>query len=148
MRFAALLFTGACLCSGQDARSLVARAVAADDHSDRLARDYTYKVRDEIRELDAGGGIKSVHSTLDEVLYIGARRYFRPLEKDGKALRDSQAHKEQAKLDRAAAEAGRLTEAQRDKRIENEERDRAKRRAQFSSNISPTLTIASCWAKR
>jgi len=131
MRFAALLFTGACLCSGQDARSLVARAVAADDHSDRLARDYTYKVRDEIRELDAGGGIKSVHSTLDEVLYIGARRYFRPLEKDGKALRDSQAHKEQAKLDRAAAEAGRLTEAQRDKRIENEERDRAKRRAQF-----------------
>src|SRR5579863_3449301 len=100
MRLAALLFICACLCSGQDARSLVARAVAADDHSDRLARNYTYKVRDEIRALDANGSVKAVHSTLDEVLYIGGKRYFRPLEKDGKPIRDSEASKEQAKLDR------------------------------------------------
>jgi len=131
MGVAALLFAGACLCFAQDARSLVARAVAADDHSDRLARDYTYKVRDEIRELDAGGGVKAVHSTVDEVMYIGGKQYFHPLEKDGKAIGAGQAHKEQAKLDRAVAEAGRLTEAERNKRIDDEERDRAKRRAQF-----------------
>src|SRR5580658_335150 len=125
MRFAALLLAGACICFGQDARSLVARAVAADDHSDRLARDYTYKIRDEIRELNADGGVKAVHSTLDEVLYIGGRRYFRPLEQDGKPIPEAQARREQAKLDRAAAEAGRLTEAQRNKRIEEAERDRA-----------------------
>ena len=136
MRFAALLLTGACICSGicsgEDARSLVARAVAADDHSDRLARDYTYKVRDEIRELDAAGAEKSVHSTMDEVLYIGGRRYFRPLEKDGKPIPAAEEHREQAKLDRAVAEASRLTETERNKRIGNEERDRAKRRAQFN----------------
>jgi hypothetical protein len=119
------------ICSAQDARSLVVRAVAADDHSDRLARNYTYKVRDEIRELDAAGQVKSVHSTVDEVLYIGVRRYFRPSEKDGKPISETDQRKEQAKLDRAAAHAGRITEAERNKRIEDDERDRAKRRAEF-----------------
>jgi hypothetical protein len=131
VRLAALLFIGACICFGQDARSLVARAVAADDHSYRLALDYTYKIHDEIRELDSGGGVKSVHSTLDEVLYIGGKRYFRLLEKDGKAIPSREAKKGQAKLDRAAADASRLTEAEHDKRIADEERDIAKRRAQF-----------------
>jgi hypothetical protein len=131
MRVAALLFTGACICFAQDPRSLVVRAVAADDHSDRLARDYTYKVRDEIRELDADGHVKAVHSTVDEVLYIGGKQYFRPLEKDGKPIDAVQSRKEQAKLDRAVAEASRLTEAERNKRLEEAERERAKRRAQF-----------------
>lgn len=131
MRFATLLFTGACICLAQDARSLVVRAVAADDHSDRLARDYTYKIHDEIHELNAAGGVKSVHSTLDEVLYIGGKQYFRPLEKDGKPIPEAEARREQSKLDRAATEAGRMTEAERNKRLDDEERDRAKRRAEF-----------------
>ena len=131
MRLAALLLIGACVCFGQDARALVARAVVADDHSYRLALDYTYKIHDEVRELDGAGGVKSVHSTLDEVLYIGGKRYFRPLEKDGRPIPSKQARGEQAKLDRAAAEAGRLTEAEHNKRIADEERDIAKRRAQF-----------------
>jgi len=131
MRLAALLFIGVCICLGQDARSLVARAIAADDHSYRLARDYTYKIHDEIREFDSAWGVKSVHSTLDEVLYIGGKRYFRPLEKDGKAIPAQDAKKEQTKLDRAVAEASRLTQAEHDKRIADEERDIAKRRAQF-----------------
>jgi hypothetical protein len=135
MRFAALLLTGVCICfgasDGEDARSLVARAVVADNHSNRLARDYTYKVRDEIRELDAAGAVKSVHSTIDEVLYIGGKRYFHPLEKDGKPIRDAEARKEQAKLDRAAAEASRMTETERVRRAANEERERAKFWGQF-----------------
>jgi hypothetical protein len=130
-RAALLLLTGACIGFAQDARSLVVRAVAADDHSDRLARDYTYKVHDEIHELNAAGGVNSVHSTLDEVLYIGGKQYFRPLEKDGKPIPEAEARREQAKLDRAAAEASRMSEAERTKRLDNEERDRAKRRAEF-----------------
>lgn len=131
MRAVALLAFGACVCFAQDARSLVARAVAADDHSYRLALDYTYKVHDEIREFDAAGAVKSDHSTLDEVMYIGGKRYFHPLEKDGKPLLAKDAAKEQARLDRAAAEAGKLSEAEHQKRIEDEEHAIAKRRAQF-----------------
>ena len=126
-----LLFTAASVCVAQDARSIVERAVAADDHSDRLARDYTYKLRDEIRELDAAGRVKSVHSTVDEILYIAGKRYFRPLEKDDKPIPPAEARREQAKLDRAAAEAGRLTEAEHEKRVAAAERDRARQRAEL-----------------
>lgn len=131
VRAAAILLTCAWLCSAQDARSLVARAVATDDHSYRLARNYTYKIHDEIQELNSSGGVKSVHSTVDEVLYVGGKTYLHPLEKDGKPLPEKEAQKEQAKLDRAVEEASRLSEAERAKRIEEQEHDIAKRRAQF-----------------
>lgn len=131
MRAVVLLTIAAGVCWAQDARELVARAVAADNHSYRLARDYTYKVRDDIREFDAAGGVKSDHSELDEVMYIGGKRYFHPLAKDGKELPAKDAAKEQARLDQAAADASRLSEAEHQKRIEEEERDIAKRRAQF-----------------
>jgi hypothetical protein len=131
MRFAALLFIGACICFAEDARSLVARAVAADEHSDRLARDYTYKIQNEIVDLDSKRGTKAVHTTMDEVLYLGGRRYFHPLEKDGKPIPAAEQRREQAKLDRAARDASHLTEAERNKRIEDDDRDRAKRREQF-----------------
>jgi hypothetical protein len=131
VRAAAILFAGACLCCAQDARSLVARAVATDDHSYRLARNYTYKIHDEVHELGSTGEVKSVHSSLDEVFYIGGKTYLHPLEKDGKPLPDSAAQKEQAKLDRTVAEASRLSEAERARRIEQQQRDIAKRRAQF-----------------
>ncbi|HWE52151.1 MAG TPA: hypothetical protein VG273_20320 [Bryobacteraceae bacterium] len=124
------------ICSGQnhigeDARSLVARAVAADDHSDRLARDYTYKVRDEISEHDGSGNIKATHSTLNEILYIGGKRYFHPLEKDGKTLPPDRQRQEDQKLDRAVRDASRLTGAERDKRLSDAERERARQRSDF-----------------
>lgn len=131
MRTAAILLISACLCCGEDARSLVARAVATDDHSYRLALNYTYKMRDEIDQLNGAGGVKSAHSTLDEVFYIGGKRYFRPLEKDDKPIPATDAQKEQAKLDRAAADASRLGEADHARRIADEEQQIAKRRAQF-----------------
>lgn len=131
MRVALFLFFGACACLAQDARAIVARAVAADDRSDRLARDYTYKLRNQITELDGAERVKSVHSSLDEVLYIAGKRYFRPLEKDGKPVPAAEARREQAKIDRAAAEAGRLSETEHQKRVEAAERDRARQRAEF-----------------
>jgi hypothetical protein len=131
MRLTLLLFACGWACVAQDARSLVSRAVAADDHSDRLARNYIFKVRDEILDLDSKGGVKATHSTVDEVVYIAGKRYFRPLEKDGKPITPSEQRKQQERIDRAATEAGRLTEAERNKRIDDEDRDRAKRREQF-----------------
>lgn len=131
MKAAALLLLSACIVCAEDARSLVARAVATDDRSYRLALNYTYKMRDEVDDLDESGAVKSVHSSLDEVLYIGGRRYFRPLAKDGKPIPAGEAQKEQAKLDRAAAEAGGLSQTDHAKRLAEEEQQIAKRRAQF-----------------
>jgi hypothetical protein len=128
MRAAAILVLLASFAAAQDARSIIERAVTADDHSDRLSRDYTYKIHDEVRELDSKGAVKTTHTSLEEVLYIGGKQYFRPLEKDGKPIPVAQAAKEQAKLDRAAAEASRLSPAEREKRLAAAERERAKNR--------------------
>jgi hypothetical protein len=128
-----IILTPLCLAQNadQDARAIVVRAVAAGDRNDRLMLDYTYKVRDDVRELDGRGRVKSDHSTLDEVLFIGGKRYFRPLEQDGKPLPPGREKSEEAKLERAAREAGRLSEAEHEKRIDDAERDRLKRREQF-----------------
>ena len=131
MRFAVLLIIAANLVRAQDPRELVARAVSADDHSDRLARDYTYKVRNEITEHDGDGKAGSVRSTLDEVLYIGGKRYFRSLEKDGKPIPASEQRKDQVQLDRAVSDVNRMTEAERYRRLQEAEQERAKRRAEF-----------------
>jgi hypothetical protein len=122
---AALAITSA---YAQDAREIVRRSVRADNRNDRLARNYTYKVLNVTQNLDSAGRVKATHSTVDEVLYIGGRQYLHPLEKDGKPLPSDEAKKEQAKFDRAAAEASRLSDAGRRKREEEEERSRAKRR--------------------
>jgi hypothetical protein len=131
MRFAIAFLLMTRICFGQDARSIVERAVAAWDRHDRLMLDYTYKARNEIRELDSAGRVKSDHSTVDEVMYIGGKRFFRPLEKDGKPLPAAQEKSEEAKLERAAREAGRLSDAEHEQRIEDAEQDRLKRREQF-----------------
>ena len=131
MRLAIALLLAAPFCVAQDARAIVVRAVAAWDRNDRLMLDYTYKVRDEVRELDAGGRVKSDRSTLDEVLYIGGKRYFRPLEKDGQPLSAAREKSEESKLERAARAADRLSDAEKAQRIDDAERDRLKRREQF-----------------
>jgi hypothetical protein len=128
MRVAAFLMVTAAFLWAQDAHTIIQRAVKADDHSDRLARNYTYRVRDEIRELDSKGAVRTTHTTLDEVLYIGGKQYFRPLEKNGKPIPAAQSAKEQAKLDRAAAEATRMSPAEREKRLAAAERERVKDR--------------------
>ena len=119
--------------AAQDARSIVRRSVSADNRDDRLRRNYTYKVFNETRELNSAGKVKSVHSTTDEVLYIGGKTYLHPLERDGKPLPTKDAAKEQAKLDREVAEASRLSDDEKKKQAEKELAARAKSRERLQS---------------
>jgi hypothetical protein len=129
----ALALLAPAICRGQtasapDARAIVSRALEAYERNDRLTRDYTYKVRDEVQEMTPRGELKAVHSSVDEVLLIAGKRYLLPLEKDDKLLPADKARKEQLKLDRAVAEAGRLSTEEHARRVEEEERARAKER--------------------
>jgi hypothetical protein len=130
MRLAVLLALTVSSAYAQEASAIVRRSARMDSRNDRLTRNYTYKVLNEMRDLDSAGRVKATHTTLDEVLYVGGRRYLHPLEKDGKPLPAGEAKKEQAKLDRAVAEASRLSDAERATREDEEERRREKRREQ------------------
>jgi hypothetical protein len=116
------------LADAESAREVVLRSVGQDTRNERIARNYTYKALNRIRELDSAGNVKATHSTLEEVLYVGGKDYFHPLEKDGKSLQAAEAKKEEAKLDRAVKEASAMPEAERKKREEERVARRVKER--------------------
>jgi hypothetical protein len=117
--------------SSQSARAIVIRSVSAWDQNDRLARNYVYTANNETREFDSAGRVKSVHSSVEEILFIGGKRYIHPVEKDGRRLPPPEAGREQAKLDRAAEEAGRLSDEERRKRLEELQAERSRERDRF-----------------
>ena len=115
----------ACLWA-QDARAIVDRSIQATDRTTRLAEQYTY------RELNVEKEGGKTTTRLYEILTLGGKRHRHLMERDGKPLPEKEARKEQEALDKALAEANRLTpeerqkrEAQR-KRRNDEERDRLK----------------------
>jgi hypothetical protein len=121
-------FVTAALCWGEDARAIIVQSIDAYQRNEKLTRDYTYKVRNEIQEMRPNGDLKPVKLTLDEVFFLGGKRYLHPLQRDDKPLPADETAREQKKLDRAAAEAARLTPEQRAKRAAEDEAERAKQR--------------------
>jgi len=132
-RRSVLLMCGAVCAHAEDAREpepreIVRRSVGQDLRNESIAKNYTYKALNQIRELDLSGKVKAAHSTLEEVLYVGGKDYFHLVEKDGKPLPVGEAKKEEAKLDRAVKEASGMPEAERAKREEERVARRVKDR--------------------
>lgn len=119
------ILTAVCACA-QDARAIIEKSVHATDRTTRLAEQYTY------RELTVQKENGKTTTRLYEILTLGAKRYRHQIEKDGKPLPETEARKERGSLDRAAAEATRLTPEEREKREKEwkrrnqEERDKLK----------------------
>ncbi len=103
-------------CAAETAESIVRKAVAQYGHNQEVLSNYTYHMLTVGRDLDGKGQVRSTHSDLTEVLYIGGRRHERLLEKDGKPLSEKEAKKEQESLDRAARDAEKLTPEERQAR--------------------------------
>lgn len=112
----------------QDARAIIEKTVNHDRRNYHELQSWTYKVSDRIEKIDGSGHIKQVETTFDEVLYLGGKPYIHALGKNGRPLPAKEAAKEQAKLDKATAEAGRLTEEERQKREQQTEKEREKDR--------------------
>ena len=110
----------------QDARAILTRSIEETSRTTRLAEQYTY------RELtvDREGSVTTTR--LYEILTLGGKRHRHLLEKDGKPLAEKDARKAQEALDKALAEANRITPEERQKREEQtrrrneQERDRLK----------------------
>ncbi len=123
-----ILLTGLPLLAQMDPREIVRRSVQVDDRNNKIARDYTYRVHNVVRELDGKGVVKSSHTNTREVMYIGGKQYRRLTEKDGKPLSPDEERKERANIDKAIAQAKKLSAEERQRRIEEREKSRAKDR--------------------
>lgn len=103
-----------------DAKAIIEKSLKVEDMTDNQAVNYTYRSAETIKELDGKGQPKTMKNTVHEVLYIGGSRFNHLIEKDGKPLSGEEAKKEQERLEKAVAEASKLTEAEKAKRKEDE----------------------------
>ena len=94
---------------------IVKRSVDRDARNFERFKDYTFHELTQQQQLDKRGKVSKENTELNEIVILGGRPYSRLLERDGRALSQKDADKEQAKLDKEAA-----------KRAKETDRDRAK----------------------
>jgi hypothetical protein len=117
-----------CGLQAQDAREIVRKSVELDQANWLRMKDYTWIAKETERHLDSKGQVKSEDSKSWETVILYGEAHRRMLEKDGKPLADDERRKEQAKLDESVAKLQRETEAQRQRRLADAEKQRAKDR--------------------
>ena len=119
---ATALWTAA-LCPAQDVNDIIRRSLDRDMRNQRALDDYAYEVKSTTRTY-SGDQVKKTETEVREVLQIDGSRYRRRVEKDGKPLKPADARSEQEKLDRELARRRAESPGQRQKRINDENRER------------------------
>jgi hypothetical protein len=105
-----------------DARAIIRQAVAADESNWRIARNYTFLQRVELRRLDGQGSVKlSEVQTYDVTLQEGTP-YRRLLQRDDRPLPPAEENRERESLAKSIAERQQETEVERAKRLSAYER--------------------------
>ena len=127
MRSVVLLVLASTLALAQDARQIVTRSLELDSSNERIARNYTFTMRQETRQLDSEGTVKSVRSRTEDVTLLDGSQYQRLIARDDKPLPPSDEKKEQEKLRKSIDERRKETEAQRAKRLADWEKSRRER---------------------
>jgi hypothetical protein len=123
----AAIFSALGLCA-QDVREIVRKSVELDQANWLRMQDYTWVARNMERHLDSRGKTKSVETEAWETLILYGEPHRRIIERDGKPLSGSEQRKQQEKLDKAVAKLERETPDQRQRRLQELEKDRAKDR--------------------
>lgn len=100
-----------------DAREIIRRAVAADERNWKLARNYTFSERADLRYLDAQGLVKLREISLHDVTMLEGSPYERLVARDDHPLSPAEERKEQQKLAKNTAERRTETAAKRAQRL-------------------------------
>ena len=129
--FAFALFTAGLVGSSvraQDAREIVRKSVELDQANWLRMKDYTWIAKETERHLDSAGQVKSEDTKMWETVVLYGEPHRRMLEQNGRPLSAGDQRKEQEKLDKAVAKLQRETDAQRQRRLAEDEKERAKDR--------------------
>jgi len=123
-----VFFAAARVRAAESARDIVVKSISADHNNIKLASHYTFREHSIEKNLDGTGRVKSTKIETEEFLFLGGKPYEHLIEKDDKPLPPEQEKKEQRKLDKETAEASRMTDEAREKRLADFEREREKDR--------------------
>jgi hypothetical protein len=112
-----ILASATALLGQPDARDVIRRAVAADARNWKVARNYTFSERVNLRYLDSQGRLKSQEARIHDVMLLDGSPYRRLVARDDRPLPPAEERNEQEKLARSIAERREETGAQRAQRL-------------------------------
>jgi hypothetical protein len=118
----------------QDPRELVRRSIAQNQLDWVRMKDYTWQARSLEKHLDSHGKVESTKREAWETLILDGQPYRRTLERDGKPLSPEEQRVEQSRLDREIRKLSSETPAQKQRRLEDAEKQR-RREFAFLSEI-------------
>jgi hypothetical protein len=128
----AAILSAAALCAqplhAQDVREIVRKSVELDQANWLRMKDYTWTAKNTERHLDSAGKTKSVDTEAWETLVLDGELHRRIIERNGKQLSPDEQRKQQEKLDKAVAKLERETPDQRQRRLQELEKNREKDR--------------------
>jgi hypothetical protein len=117
-----ILVSGTALLAQVDAREVIRRAVAADERNWKVARNYTFSERVNLRYLDSQGRLRSEEAKIHDVMLLDGSPYRRLVARDDRPLPPAEEKKEQELLARNTAERREETAAQRAQRLAEHDR--------------------------
>lgn len=123
-----------------DPLEIIRRSVERDRLNFERANDYSYVQHTEQRMLDKDGRVSKVESRTYDVIVIDGEPYEKLIAKDGKPLSESEARKEQEKLDRELARRRAENPDQRARRLSEQEKRRREGR-EFAREIPDAFTF-------
>jgi hypothetical protein len=123
-------------------RNLIREAAEKDIENDRKQRDYTYIQREEEHKLDGKDQIKSSESKTYEIMVLYEEQVRKLIARDDKPLSDSDARKEEEKVQKIIEKRKNESENDRKKRIEKQDKDREEAR-QFVKEIADAYDFRS-----
>jgi hypothetical protein len=129
MKLWALLGVQVSVLLAADPREIVRRALELNARDTQVANDYDYLQRQETRELDRSGKIRTQKDETWDVIPLEGSPYKRLVSRDGHPLSAAEQQLEEQKLQAAAEERHNETTEQRERRLE-EYRHRQERQRQ------------------
>src|SRR5579872_5639229 len=117
-----LVLAGTTVVQGQDARDLVRRSIAQDQLSLARRKDYTWQASSVERHFDSHGKTESTKQEAWESLILDGMAYRKNTQRDGKPLTDQEQRAQQKRLDHIAHTLSSETPAERQKRLDEAER--------------------------
>jgi len=100
-----------------DAREIIRNSVAADERNWRIAQNYRYMQRVDLRRLDSQGGLKSSEVKTYDITFQEGTPYRRLVQKDDRPLPATEERREQESFAKSIADRRQETTAERAKRL-------------------------------
>jgi len=117
-----------------DPKEIIRRSLDLDQHDFELARNYTYREREELKALNKSGGVKHHELYTNDITILYGEPYERRILKDDKPLSAKDEKKEQERIDNFIAKRKNESPEEHARRLAKQEKERQQGRA-FARDI-------------